>query len=263
MRKRVEKPEWLSVAEEFEASGQTQRESAEGRGLRLSTLQSWVYRRRRQERPGVEPPVRLLPVQVSHPLRAEEVTVEVYKAPGDGLLPAAAGGRRSAVGATGRNATGDAAGRHRRGRGEAPARMDAPGACRYLSTSPREGPIAPVAAELRGEQTSAESKAARDEAAKKKRRERAARKAEECPTREIRHAVPQEERHCPACGSEELKALGKGRTTEVYEYVPARFERQVHVQEVLACACGQGVVTAPAPAKVVDRANMAPPSSPT
>ncbi|XXF81067.1 IS66 family insertion sequence element accessory protein TnpB [Myxococcaceae bacterium GXIMD 01537] len=82
MRKRVEKPEWLRVAEEFEASGQTQREFAEGRGLRLSTLQSWVYRRRRQVRPGAEPPVRLLPVQVSHPLGAEEVTVEVLAAGG-------------------------------------------------------------------------------------------------------------------------------------------------------------------------------------
>ncbi|MHA7630823.1 IS66 family transposase [Corallococcus sp. M7] len=39
-----------------------------------------------------------------------------------------------------------------------------------------------------------------------------------------------------------MKALGKERTTEVYEYLPARFERQVHVQEVLACKCGGGVV---------------------
>lgn len=115
-----------------------------------------------------------------------------------------------------------------------------------------------VAAELRGEEASKESKAERDEAAKKKRRERAARKAQQAPTREIRHAVPPEARHCPACGSEELKPLGPGRTTEVYEYLPARFERQVHVQQVLACACGQGVVTAPAPAKVVDKGEYGP-----
>ncbi|MCP3170237.1 IS66 family transposase [Myxococcus qinghaiensis] len=115
-----------------------------------------------------------------------------------------------------------------------------------------------VAAELRGEVVGEESKAERDEAAKVKRRERAARKAEQCPTREIRHDVPTQERRCPACGSEELKALGKGRTTEVYEYLPARFERQVHVREVLACQCGQGVVTAPAPAKVVDKGEYGP-----
>ncbi|QQR43402.1 IS66 family transposase [Myxococcus xanthus] len=112
-----------------------------------------------------------------------------------------------------------------------------------------------VAAELRG---NADSTAARAAAAKQKRRERATRKAEEAPAREIRHAVPSEERQCPACGDEDLKPLGQGRTSVVYEYVPARFERQVHVQEVLACACGRGVVTAPPPARVVDRGEYGP-----
>ncbi|WP_205507685.1 IS66 family insertion sequence element accessory protein TnpA [Myxococcus vastator] len=63
MPKRVEKPEWLRVAEEFEASGLPQRDFAERRGLRLRTLQSWVYRRRRQVGAVAEPPVRLLPVR--------------------------------------------------------------------------------------------------------------------------------------------------------------------------------------------------------
>ncbi|RKG94947.1 IS66 family transposase [Corallococcus carmarthensis] len=118
--------------------------------------------------------------------------------------------------------------------------------------------LPPVAQQLRGEARSPEEETARAEAALAKRRERAARKAVEAPTREIRHAVPPESRHCPACGSEDLKPLGKGRTSVVYEYVPAFFERQVHVQEVLACACGQGVVTAPAPAKVVDKGEYGP-----
>jgi hypothetical protein len=65
MPKRDEKPEWLRVAEEFEASGLTQREFAGRRGLRLSTLQSCVYRRRRQESAVAPWPVRLLTVQVS------------------------------------------------------------------------------------------------------------------------------------------------------------------------------------------------------
>nr|WP_253817360.1 IS66 family transposase [Myxococcus xanthus] len=112
-----------------------------------------------------------------------------------------------------------------------------------------------VAAELRGD---ADSTAARAEAAKQKRRERATRKAEEAPAREIRHAVPSEERQCPSCGGEDLNPLGQGRTSVVYEYVPARFERQVHVQEVLACACGRGVVTAPPSARVVDRGEYGP-----
>lgn len=83
MQKRVEKPEWLRVAEEFEASGQTQREFAGRRGLRLSTLQSWVYRRRRQESAVAEPPVRMLPVQVSSaPAAREGASVEVALAGG-------------------------------------------------------------------------------------------------------------------------------------------------------------------------------------
>jgi transposase len=82
MRKRDEKPEWLRVAEEFEASGLTQREFAGRRGLRLSTVQSWVYRRRRQESAVAEPPVRLLPVQVSRALAPGAVTLEVLTAAG-------------------------------------------------------------------------------------------------------------------------------------------------------------------------------------
>jgi hypothetical protein len=40
MQKRAEKPEWLRVAEEFGASGLTQREFAGRQGLRLSTVLS-------------------------------------------------------------------------------------------------------------------------------------------------------------------------------------------------------------------------------
>jgi len=82
MQKRAEKPEWLRVAEEFEASGLTQREFAEGQRLRLSTLQSWVYRRRRQRSPVAEPAVRLLPVQVRGAATCEAVPLEVLTAGG-------------------------------------------------------------------------------------------------------------------------------------------------------------------------------------
>ncbi|MCY1003861.1 IS66 family insertion sequence element accessory protein TnpB [Myxococcus sp. MISCRS1] len=64
MSKLVEKQEWFQVAEAFEASGLTQKEFSAQRGLRLSTPQSWVYRRRRQC-PQKAPAVRLLPVEVS------------------------------------------------------------------------------------------------------------------------------------------------------------------------------------------------------
>jgi len=109
---------------------------------------------------------------------------------------------------------------------------------------------------LRDEQAGEDTEERRQQALDK-RREREARRAE-APTRQIHHAVPELQRQCPACGSDELKPLGQGRTTMVYEYIPARFEKQVHVQETLACACGKGVVTAAAPPKVVDRGEYGP-----
>lgn len=113
-----------------------------------------------------------------------------------------------------------------------------------------------VQQQLRHQQAGADSETRRQQALEK-RRQRAARRAQ-APTREVHHLVPEAQRICPACGSDELKALGQGRTTQVYEYIPARFEKQVHVQQTLACACGKGVVMAPAPPKVVDRGEYGP-----
>ncbi|WP_342381921.1 IS66 family transposase [Myxococcus stipitatus] len=118
--------------------------------------------------------------------------------------------------------------------------------------------LPPVAQELKARQDSPEEERARAAAALRTRRARAARKADAAVEREVRHEVPAEDRHCPACGSEELNPLGEGRRTVVYEHVPAFFEKQVHVQEVLACTCGRGVVTAPAPPKVVDKGEYGP-----
>ncbi|RKH09688.1 IS66 family insertion sequence hypothetical protein [Corallococcus sp. CA047B] len=81
MLKQVEKPEWSRVAEAFEASGLTQREFAIARGVRLSTLQSWVYRRRRAATARGEP-VRLLPVQLATAPVASESVLEVVAANG-------------------------------------------------------------------------------------------------------------------------------------------------------------------------------------
>lgn len=113
-----------------------------------------------------------------------------------------------------------------------------------------------VQQQLRHQQAGADSETRRQQALEKRRR-RAAHRAQ-APTREVHHLVPEAQRICPACGSDELKALGQGRTTQVYEYIPARFEKQVHVQQTLACACGKGVVMAPAPPKVVDRGEYGP-----
>ncbi|QDF05191.1 IS66 family insertion sequence element accessory protein TnpA [Myxococcus xanthus] len=79
MSKPVEKQEWFRVAESFEASGLTQKEFSQQRGVRLSTLQSWVYRRRRQQSKKTEA-VRLLPVEVATTPPATESMLEVVTA---------------------------------------------------------------------------------------------------------------------------------------------------------------------------------------
>jgi transposase len=108
--------------------------------------------------------------------------------------------------------------------------------------------LPPVATELRqrGEVPPADP----EETAKKRAARAAARK--ELPTRLIRHAVRQDQRVCPKCGGTDFRPLGDGRESVVYEYVPARVERHVHVQEKLACRCGEYIVTADAPARVVE-----------
>ena len=84
------------------------------------------------------------------------------------------------------------------------------------------------------------------------RRARAAVRAE-IPTVTVSHRVPDAKRTCPHCGNGSLEPLGAGKTTSVFEFVPARFVQQVHVQEVLRCRCNGYVVTAPGAPKVVEK----------
>ncbi|AKF84882.1 hypothetical protein MFUL124B02_05765 [Myxococcus fulvus 124B02] len=91
MSKPVEKQEWFQVAEAFEASGLTQKEFSSQRGLKLklSTLQSWVYRRRQHARKTLA--VRLLLVDVSAVTPPSPVQFEVVLASGARLrFPAGA-----------------------------------------------------------------------------------------------------------------------------------------------------------------------------
>ncbi len=88
------------------------------------------------------------------------------------------------------------------------------------------------------------SRAAADrEAALQKRRENAARKRE-LPTRRIEHKVPEDRKVCPKCGGHDFTPLGEGKVTELYELVPARIERQLHVQEKVRCRCGETILQA-------------------
>jgi transposase len=71
---------------------------------------------------------------------------------------------------------------------------------------------------------------------------------------EVRHVyeVKEKAKLCPRCGSCNLKTVGEGKISSLIEYVPARLERHVHVQETLACSCGEYMVTADGPIKPID-----------
>jgi len=78
------------------------------------------------------------------------------------------------------------------------------------------------------------------------------------PAREILHRVPEEKRVCPKCGGSIFKPLGPGKKTTIFEHVAAAVERQVHVQEVLRCQCGESILTADGPPKAFERAGYGP-----
>jgi transposase len=65
--------------------------------------------------------------------------------------------------------------------------------------------------------------------------------------------VPPPQRSCPHCGNDNLKPVGKGTTTTVWEFVPATFIRHDYVQETLRCSCNGYIVKAPPPKKVIER----------
>lgn len=64
--------------------------------------------------------------------------------------------------------------------------------------------------------------------------------------------VPETERACADCGKQ-MKRIGEDVTRRL-EYVPAHFVEHEHHLDKYACgSCKEGVVTAPAPAQVLDR----------
>jgi transposase len=90
------------------------------------------------------------------------------------------------------------------------------------------------------------------------RRREAAQKKRALPSREIHHRVREDQKTCPKCGGGEFTPLGDGRVTEVYEWIPARLERQLHIQEKLRCRCGETILTADGTPKVYDKARYGP-----
>ncbi len=94
-------------------------------------------------------------------------------------------------------------------------------------------------------------------ASQQKRRENAEKKRQ-LVTRKIVHEVREDQKSCPKCGGHDFTPLGEGKVTELYELVPARIERQLHVQQKVRCRCGETIITADAPAKVFDKTRFGP-----
>lgn len=97
----------------------------------------------------------------------------------------------------------------------------------------------------RSTRTPEEREAARQDAREKNRRKRA-----ELPVVEKRIRVPDEDRHCRACGGTDLHPIGEGEVSEQTEHIPERIVVIRWVREKLGCACGACILTAPPPPQV-------------
>jgi transposase len=93
---------------------------------------------------------------------------------------------------------------------------------------------------------SEEAEAKRREEIAAKRRERAMAKASQLVSEELKHPLDESDKRCPRCGKHEFSAMPPERSVS-FEYVPGHFVRRVHVQEKVACRCGECVLTASIP----------------
>lgn len=69
--------------------------------------------------------------------------------------------------------------------------------------------------------------------------------------------VPPSACACDACGNTELREVGKGKPSTIYEYIPPSFQKVVLMRQTLACKCGR-LITAEAPARVGEKTRYAP-----
>lgn len=74
----------------------------------------------------------------------------------------------------------------------------------------------------------------------------------------INHFVPADRQVCSHCESSDFKPLGQGKTTVIFELIPASLQRQVHLQQTLVCPCGKTIVTAPGPIRVFPKGRYGP-----
>lgn len=96
------------------------------------------------------------------------------------------------------------------------------------------------------------------EASRKEKRKAARAAREELPVEERTLDVPEADRICPCCGSDDLSPLGEGVVSEQIEFVPAHLVRIRWTRRRYACGCGKGIVTAPSPPQVKEGCEYGP-----
>lgn len=121
---------------------------------------------------------------------------------------------------------------------------------------PKSEKMPPPSQELRRNENPKDAEARRI-AALERRRQHAALK-QQLERQTVIHHISDEAKQCPSCGGTADGLLGEGKRTTVYEYVPAYFVRQEHVQEKRACRCGQYIATADPPPRALDRSQYGP-----
>lgn len=62
---------------------------------------------------------------------------------------------------------------------------------------------------------------------------------------------------CVDCGSTDLREIGEGKRSTIFEYIPPRFRKRVFLRQTLACPCGK-LITAETPARVGLKTRYAP-----
>lgn len=112
--------------------------------------------------------------------------------------------------------------------------------------------VPPIESELRDDEMTDEERAQRRAEIARKRRERALAKNAVMQTEDIEVPVPDAMKLCPKCGGTHFRHLDFEPST-TFEYVPGHFVRRVHRRQKAACSCGQYIVTAPVPPKLVAR----------
>jgi transposase len=100
------------------------------------------------------------------------------------------------------------------------------------------------------EEPSDEERARRAEETARKRRQRAVERSASMQEEEVVRTLLPSERKCTKCGGEQFTEIGY-ETSVLYDYVPGHFVRRTHKRQKMACRCGECILTAAAPPKVI------------